>query len=189
MFSRLRSDQDLIAAIAQGSDSAFRELYSRHNKKVLGYCTKIIGNRASAEDVAQEVWLKVIRRAATFTPHANKDQALAWVMTVARNSAFNFIRDSKQSEFMANIDEKFDLAADTKPAIEAMIDKSTTDEVKKAVATLPDQQRAALVLWMTEDLSYEEIAKEMGLTVAAVKSVLFRAKQALQKRLGVTNAE
>lgn len=175
------TDDELMQKIANGQDSAFRTLFDRHVSRVLGYCTRFMGDKSRGEDAAQEVWMKIIRAAPSYR---GEGKFSAWILTIARTTCLTHLRGAGREE-VPLADNGEDLAVDeTQASIEQTLTLGQdVARLKKEIDALPDMQRAVLVQWMTHESTYEEIAREMDLTVPAVKSLLFRAKQALERNL------
>jgi RNA polymerase sigma-70 factor, ECF subfamily len=176
------SDDQLMRKIARGDEKAFANLFDRHSSKVLGYAKRLMGDSTRAEDVSQEVWMKVVKASAQYD---GKDQFIAWLYTLIRNTAFNHLRRSKNTREDMKEDLESSVPAEcTKQSIEeTLIQGSDIELVKEKIQSLPDSQRTVLVAWMTEDLSYEDLAAQTGYSVSAVKSLLFRAKKNLEVAL------
>lgn len=172
-------DDELMARIQQGDLSAFDTLFARHRGPVFGYCLRVLsGNRPLAEDVSQNAWVKLLRNAGSY---GARGQFRSWLLTIARNEAISLLRARKRISEAEPLSEEelkgdFDLEA-------SALDHFDRGRVTAAIDTLPDGQRAALVLWMNEDLTGPEIAKELGLSLLSVKALLVRAKRNLRKTL------
>jgi RNA polymerase sigma-70 factor (ECF subfamily) len=175
------SDDELMQAIARGNQKAFALLFRRHSKGVLGYGVKLLGSKALGEDISQDVWIKVVKMAPSYQATQN---FTAWILTITRNSCFDYLRSQKN---LVAFDETH--LSETLPdlskqsVLEILSSADEVSAVQSAIANLPDSQRAALVLWMSEDLSYDDIANQLGTTVSAVKSALFRARETLALKL------
>lgn len=169
--------------IAQGNQKSFHLLFQRYSKPVLGYCARLLGDRHQAEDVSQNVWIKVVRYASHYE---HKGSLISWLLTIARNSSLNHIRAKERFQNATEgMEEMYTEAELSKESIEDALAKSVDlAELKTKIDALPETQRVVLVLWMSEDLSYEDIAGEVGVSVSSVKSLLFRARQSLQDSLG-----
>lgn len=171
------SDDELMERVKRSDHAAFVELFDRHSSAVYGYCMRTFaGNRPLTEDVSQEVWLKVVRRASTYE---GGGRFKPWLMTIARHEVVNLVRKripAADLEPGEEIPSEEDLELDFLEASEAA-------DLKAAVQELPDAQRLALTLWLERDASYGEIAAEMGTGEGSVRQLLYRAKQALRKRL------
>lgn len=169
--------------IAEGNQKSFQLLFQRYSKPVLGYCTRLLNDRHQAEDVSQDVWIKVVRYASHYE---HKGSLISWLFTIARNSSLNQLRAKERFQAATEgLEEMYVEMELTKESIEDTLSKSVDiSELKIKIDSLPEAQRVVLVLWMSEDLSYEDIARAVGVSVSSVKSLLFRARQSLQETLG-----
>jgi RNA polymerase sigma-70 factor (ECF subfamily) len=172
-------DGELMKAIARGNAPAFRELFLRHSSLVMGYGRRMVKDLALAEDVSQESWMKVVRAAPSYE---DKGVFRAWLLSIVRRTALNLLRSRSRFEFIT------EPSAETENTPRENFEKifsqqQELEHVKQLIEALPDQQRVALVIWLSEDMSYEDIAAELGLSVAAVKSLLFRARRTLEQQL------
>lgn len=169
-----------MARVATGDSAAFRRLFDRHGSRVLGYCSRFMGGRSKAEDVAQEVWMKVVRAASHYR---GEGKFLSWLLTIARTSCLSELR--AQGEFAKEaFEELADLEGDPSPSADQYMEQAQDIALlKKCIDELPDSQRVVLNLWMNHESSYEEISRETSLSPAAVKSLLFRARQTLERKL------
>ncbi|MCC7404913.1 MAG: RNA polymerase sigma factor [Bdellovibrionales bacterium] len=177
------SDDELMQRLAQGDQRAFAELFERHAGKILGYACRLVGDQARAEDVSQDVWFRIVKTAPSYQ---GSGHFIAWAFTLTRNRALNSIRDAKKlDEALAggSGDELVDLP-DRDDLEEKIMKLAEVERVKNAIDKLPEVQRVALVSWLTEDLSYDELAAQLGTSVPAVKSLLFRARRSLEQALG-----
>jgi RNA polymerase sigma-70 factor (ECF subfamily) len=171
--------------IGRGDHQAFRELVERHQNAVIGTVAKMLGNRHDAEDIAQQVFLRVWRNARHYRPDA---KFTTYLFTITRNLVFNETRrrgrkkevSSDEREEASN--QQIEENPDRRPDAE-LLQAELQQAVDKAIASLPESQRMAVVLRRYEQLSYEEIAEVLKLSVSAVKSLLFRARSSLRETL------
>ena len=164
--------------IKSGNSRAFSSLLKRYNSSVYGLSIRMMGgNQAQAEDLTQEVWLKVARFAASYT---SQGIFKSWLMTMTRNTALNEIR--KQKNYQDHGDEVEEVPDQFDVVVELMKNHQIV-KVRAAIDELPVNQRTALILRITEGLSLEAISKELDCTVGAVKLLIYRAKENLEKRL------
>lgn len=171
--------------VATGDTSAFRELVEKHQDRVIGTIAKMLGDGRDAEDLAQHVFLRVWNSAARYEPRA---KFTTWLYTITRNLVFNEIRRrerSRSDSLDARIENTGDVFVDqsTARADEAVLREELEAAIQFAMDALSPTQRMAIVLRRYEDLSYEEIAVVMELSVSSVKSLLFRARNELKERL------
>ena len=175
--TRFDADAELIAATAAGDADAFEQLVRKYERPVSSTIYRYVGDRAAAEDVAKEVFLKVWRRARSFR---GKSSFSTWLYLIAVNQCLNF-RDTRRRKRTEPLDASF---PDGRPGVEERYEKETKSRlVRAAVDELPGKQRMALVLSKFEGRSYKEIAQIMGASLASVESLIFRARQNLKKAL------
>jgi RNA polymerase sigma-70 factor (ECF subfamily) len=186
------SDQEdiaLIRALAGGNHSALERLIRKHHGRVAGLAARMLNSSGPAPDeVAHEVFVKVWRYAARYEPSA---KFVTWLLRITRNHVLNEIRSLSRHvhESLDAVYEESDLPKHdpAEPEIHRPDRKALNDELEEAVtramADLPENQRVALSLRRFQDLSYEQIAEVMDLSVASVKSTLFRARTALKESL------
>jgi RNA polymerase sigma-70 factor (ECF subfamily) len=178
-------DHALMKRIGAGDHEAFRELVERHQNAVIGTVAKMLGNASEAEDISQQVFMRVWRHAKRYRPDA---KFTTYLFTITRNLVFNETRRrSRKKEVSADEREETTkhLIADSpdrRPDAE-LLQLELQQAVDAAIASLPETQRMAVILRRYEQLSYEEIAKTLKLSVSAVKSTLFRARTTLRESL------
>jgi RNA polymerase sigma-70 factor, ECF subfamily len=184
-------DFTLMERIGAGDHAAFRQLVERHQKAVIGTVAKMLGNPSEAEDIAQQVFLRIWRHAKRYRPEA---KFTTYLFTITRNLVFNESRRRSRKKEVSS-DEREEnshqlIAAnpDRQPDTE-LLQAELQSAVDAAIAALPETQRMAVVLRRYEQLSYEEIAEVLGLSVSAIKSLLFRARTALREALSGYLAE
>jgi RNA polymerase sigma-70 factor (ECF subfamily) len=170
-------DYELLQKISRGDAKAFETLLKKHQRAVYGMSLRLLGSSQLAEENAQETWIRVVNAAATYQPQA---AALSWILKIAKNLALNVLDKRGWEEELSP--EKEDRLENEESDLELNFEQGETlQKLKNAVAKLPDRQRVALVLWMEEEKSYAELAQELKINVNAVKVLLFRAKENVQK--------
>ena len=185
-----RSEEDaedvrLMRLVSRGYTSAFEELIERHKALVAGTVARMLGSNSDVEDIAQQVFIRVWKSARRYVPRA---KFTTWLLKITRNLVFNELRRTKrhahvplQSEPGTEdppLKDEINLAPDA-----SLLEVELQRTIEEAILQLPDAQRLALVLRRYEQLSYEQIAEVLELSVPAVKSVLFRARSELRSRL------
>jgi RNA polymerase sigma-70 factor, ECF subfamily len=178
-------DVRLMRLVARGDTSAFEQVIERHQALVAGTAARMLGSNSDVEDIAQQVFIRVWKSARRYVPRA---KFTTWLLKITRNLVFNELRRAKrraqvplQSEPGA---EEIPLKDETNRAPDAsLLDDELQRAIEEAIMELPESQRMALVLRRYEQLSYEQIAEVLDLSVPAVKSVLFRARTELRTRL------
>ena len=178
-------DFTLMERIGAGDHQAFRELVERHKNAVIGTVAKMLGNASESEDIAQQVFLRIWRNAKRYRPDA---KFTTYLFTITRNLVFNESRrKSRKKEVSSDEREEnsnclVEASPDRQPDAE-LLQAELQQAVDAAIASLPETQRMAVVLRRYEQLSYEEIAETLELSVSAVKSLLFRARTTLRESL------
>lgn len=178
-------DHALMARIGAGDHAAFRELVERHQNAVIGTVAKMLGNSSDAEDISQQVFLRIWRNAKRYRPDA---KFTTYLFTITRNLVFNETRRrGRKKEVSADEREEnshhlIEDSPDRQPDAEAL-QAELRQAVDDAIASLPDAQRMAVILRRYEQLPYEDIAEALGLSLSAVKSLLFRARAGLREAL------
>ena len=174
------TDDQCMKRIAAGEEDPFQCLFERYGDLVYGYCMKLLNDRERAEDASQDVWIKVIKNASKYK---SSGKFRAWLLQIARNTCFSLFREIKKN-FSEEVSENEVEDVSQKSILDLMSVRENNSEVRKCIENLPENQRVALMVWMTEDKSYDEIAVEMNCSVSSVKSLLFRAKQGIKDQLG-----
>ncbi|PYK64233.1 MAG: RNA polymerase subunit sigma-24 [Verrucomicrobia bacterium] len=185
-----RSEEDaedvrLMNLVGRGDTNAFEELIERHQALVAGTVARMLGSNSDVEDIAQQVFIRVWKSARRYKPRA---KFTTWLLKITRNLVFNELRRTKRRALVpldpaAGANEPA-LKDESNPAPDAsLLEAELQKAIEEAIMHLPETQRMALVLRRYEQLSYEQIAEVLDLSVPAVKSVLFRARTELRSRL------
>ena len=184
-------DVRLMLQVRDGDAAAFTELVLRYQNRLLTVLEHLVGNREQAEDLAQEVFVRVFKARHRYEPEAKFS---TWLFTIANNIASNALRSRNRRREVGvpegNGADSTPLSLDqlAKAASGAMptrrLDKAEQAEVvRSAVAALSERQRMALLLAKFEGMSYQDIAQTMDLSVQAIKSLLSRARVNLKEIL------
>lgn len=178
-------DVRLMRLVGRGDTAAFEELIERHQGLVLGTVARMLGSNSDVEDVAQQVFLRVWKSAGRYVPRA---KFTTWLLKITRNLVFNELRRAKRRGHVPiqtdPTAEEIPLKDETGQSPDAsLLESELQQAIEKAIVELPESQRMAIVLRRYEELSYEQIAEILDLSVPAVKSVLFRARTELRARL------
>jgi len=183
------NETELVLKFKNGDKSAFRELVEKYQGSVINTCFRFLRNKEEAEEVAQEVFLKVYLSARSYQPKAKFS---TWLFKIVVNLCLNKLRDKKKSS-LRKIDDSFyhnqiQMENDFPAPAESQPDKSYEREelkkiIKEAIDSLPENQRAAIILNKYEGFSYQDMAKMLDCSVSAIEARLFRAKENLRKKL------
>jgi RNA polymerase sigma-70 factor (ECF subfamily) len=178
------ADDDLLQAISQGDESALAALYDRYRLILFGLILRILHDRQEAEDVLQEAFLQVWRRASDYDPA--RGRAFTWLVTIARSRALDRLRLlGSRSKFVVDAGEppERETAVDT---ARELVKSEEGELVRRALKELPDEQRRALLLAYFEGLTQMEIAERLGAPLGTVKtrmrSGLMKLRELLRDR-------
>lgn len=183
------SDLELMLRVRSGDADSFELLLSRHRRPLISYFCRMVRDPALAEDLAQEVFLRVYLARERYQPEA---RFTTWLYRIATNLALNAIRDRRDSRAEAEpVNDQGDALEspaaripDAAPTAEQALMQSDRERtIRQAVQDLPDNQRAAVILHKYQEVEYRQIAKILGVSESAVKSLLFRAYETLRQRL------
>jgi RNA polymerase sigma-70 factor (ECF subfamily) len=169
------SDESLMGLVAQGDQRAFRILMGRHMTLAIRVAQRVVGNAAEADDIGQDAFLRVWSRAASFDPRVAR--FTTWLYRVVLNLALDRIRKPSH----ASIDQAAEVRSDDPEPVTLMIADEERRMIAAAMATLPERQRAAIVLFHMEGLGGRDGAKSMNVSEKAFESLLVRARSALKQ--------
>src|SRR6202167_3327083 len=179
-------DAELMLRVKEGDTVSFGLLLVKHRASVIHFVYRLVQEQAVAEELAQEVFLRVYRSRSSYEPTA---KFKTWLFRIAAHMALNWLRDEKHERGQERLDDaSTDLTArqisDWRLSVEQkLVDDVKLDEVRRAVAALPDKQRAAVLMHKYEEMEYTQIAQVLGCSESAVKSLLYRAYETLRVRL------
>ena len=179
------TDHALMQRIAGEDHQAFRQLVERHQNAIVGTVTKMLGNTSDSEDIAQQVFIRVWKHAKRYKPD---NKFTTYLYTITRNLVYNETRRRSRkrtvSTDMREDDQHLQHPDDESAQPDAtLLDSELRAAIDAAIASLPENQRLAVVLRRYDNLSYEEIAAVLNTSVPSVKSLLFRARKALRDSL------
>src|SRR5918996_1592133 len=185
---RSKEDADdvrLMQLVGRGDTQAFEQLIEKHQTLVAGTVARMLGSTSDVEDIAQQVFIRVWKSARRYVPRA---KFTTWLLKITRNLVFNEMRRARrraqvplQSEPGA---EEIPLKDETNPAPDAsLLEDELKRAIEEAILQLPESQRMALILRRYDQLSYEQIAEVLDLSVPAVKKVPLRTRTELRSRL------
>lgn len=183
-------DAQLMLRFQNGDTGAFDTLFEKHMRRIIQYVYRFVRNREVAEELAQEVFLKVYENASGYRPRA---KFLSWLYTIATNICLNEIRKPQFRARHQSLDDsiagsagadtmRHEIAVERGPDME--LERVELERaIKGALGQIPEKQRVAFILSKYQELSYAEIADVLKISEKAVKSLIHRAKEALAERL------
>jgi RNA polymerase sigma-70 factor (ECF subfamily) len=175
----LEPDAELMLRLKAGDAASFGLLLTRYRGPVIHFLYRMVQNQGVAEELAQEVFLRVYRARASYVASA---KFTTWLFRIALNLALNNLRDARDQRETASLDEL--QVADRSPSAEQrLLEAARLAEIRGAIRALPDKQRAAVLMHKYEEMGYAQIAEVLGCSESAVKSLLFRAYETLRARL------
>ena len=182
-------DAQVMLRVRDGDDGAFNYLVERYRRPMISFMYRMVHNAAIAEELAQEVFLRVYRSRASYSADA---KFTTWLYRIATNLAANHARDHKHDrpEEKASLDEvsqetglSMDVA-DGRPDVEQqLMRRERARAIRQRVEALPERQRLAVTMHKYQELDYRQIAELLKLSESATKSLLFRAYQTLREEL------
>ena len=179
-------DTELMLRVREGDTESFAILLEKHRSPVIHFLYRMVQNQGVAEELAQEVFLRVYKSRGNYEPTA---KFTTWLFRIASHLALNSIRDSKNERHQDSIDESSDeglsvQVRDNRLTTEQeMLHQARLAEVRKAIHLLPEKQRAAVLMHKYQEMEYSQIANALECSESAVKSLLFRAYETLRTRL------
>ena len=182
----IERDAELMLRVRDGDSESFALLLERHRSPVIHFLYRMVQIQPVAEELAQEVFLRVYRSRANYEPTA---KFTTWLFRIASHLALNWIRDRRHERGQDSLDEE---TADGMTrqvsdrgisAEQFLVRESKFEEIRRAIQSLPEKQRAAVLMHKYEEMEYSQIAAVLECSESAVKSLLFRAYETLRARL------
>ncbi len=183
------SDVDVMLRVKTGDESAFACLVQKYRRPMIGFMYRMCHNPSTAEELAQEVFLRVYRSRTSYQPSA---KFTTWLYRIATNLAVNHARDTRHErpENTLRLDEPDqetgntpDLADDSLSAEEQILKRERLAAIRSVVNALPERQRIAVIMHKYQQMDYRQIAGVLKLSESATKSLLFRAYETLREQL------
>ena len=184
-----QSDSDIMLRVKAGDQSAFNYLVQKYRRPMVSFMYRMARNSAAAEDLAQEVFLRVYRSRETYEPSA---KFTTWLYRIATNLAVNHARDTRHErpEVQVSLDEPDDDTGTTLEVPDAsmnaeqmMVRRERMLAIRQKVEALPEQQRLAVIMHKYQQMDYKQIADVLKKSESATKSLLFRAYETLREQL------
>jgi RNA polymerase sigma-70 factor, ECF subfamily len=183
------TDAQVMLRVKSGDDSAFDYLVQKYRRPMVSFMLRMARNAAAAEDLAQEVFLRVYRSRAKYEASA---KFTTWLYRIATNLAVNYARDTRHErpEHTVSIDEPdedtgltVDVPDTSLSAEETIVRRERMAAIRQRVQALPERQRMAVVMHKYQQMDYRQIAQVLKLSESATKSLLFRAYETLRGQL------
>jgi RNA polymerase sigma-70 factor, ECF subfamily len=179
-------DSELMLRVRDGDQGSFELLLEKHRGPMIHFLHRMVQNDAVAEELTQEVFLRVYKSRASYEPSA---KFTTWLFRIGTHLALNWIRDGRHEKSQTSLDKE--MAGGTSRQVpdrrrtveQELLYQAKLREVRQAIRSLPAKQRAAVMMHKYEEMEYAQIAGVIGCSESAVKSLLFRAYEALRVRL------
>lgn len=183
------SDLEIMLRVKAGDDAAFDYLVSKFRRPLMGFMYRMCGNQATAEELAQEVFLRVYRSREGYRADA---KFTTWLYRIAMNLAVNHARDTRRERAgqVVSLEEpdedgnaRIDVADTRVTAEQRIMERERVRAIRRHIQALPERQRMAVIMHKYQELDYREIGEVLSLSESATKSLLFRAYGTLRERL------
>jgi RNA polymerase sigma-70 factor (ECF subfamily) len=187
-----RTDVQLMLDVKAGDEQSFELLLQRYRTPLVNFLYRMVRNREQAEDLAQEVFIRVYRAREEYVPSA---KFTTWLFRIATNLALNSLRDHRHEKLEMSIDvpltadseegneRPFEVADKHLTVEQKLVEEERKKMIRHAIEKLPEKQRVAVLLHKYQELDYAEIAKILSCSESALKSLLFRAYEVLRVEL------
>jgi RNA polymerase sigma-70 factor (ECF subfamily) len=182
-----RSDVQLMLDVKAGDETSFELLLQKYRIPLVNFLWRMVRDPGTAEDLAQEAFLRVYRARKSYAPSA---KFTTWLFRIATNLALNAIRDGRHRLMEISVDgleeggqPALEIADHRPGAEQRLIERDRARLIWQAVAALPEKQRAAVLLHKYQEMEYCEIARVLDCSESALKSLLFRAYETLRVQL------
>jgi len=179
-------DTELMLQVQREDAHSFGVLLNRNRNIVIQYLARMVQNQAIAEELAQDVFIRVYRSRRKYEPTARFS---TWLYRITTNVALNHFRDEKRSQHNVSLDVQDSEqvrreAKDRAPLIEdRLVNEVTAQQIRRAVRSLPAKQKAAVIMHKYHEMDYAQISAVLGCSPSAVKALMFRAYETLRSRL------
>ena len=181
----LEADALLMAEVCRGDEPSFELLLTRHRSTVVNHLYRMVRDRAVAEDLAQDVFLRVYRSRHRYQPQA---KFTTWLFRITSNVALNWRRDTRRESACLRLDaeaerRRFEPPDESPAPDQRLMVQDRAREIRCALDALPAKQLAAVLMHKYQGMDYGQIAEVLGCSLPALKSMLFRAYSTLRRRL------
>ena len=173
-------EKEIIDLIKKGDTKAFSFLVDRYQNLIFNIVKKILPDQMDAEDVCQEVFVKIYKGIGSFK---HKSKLSTWIAKIAYFTALNYLKKNKKNDTNDDLEDSLMIEADADGPDELLIKKNTAEYLNKLIARLPKQFRFILTLYHLEEFSIQEIHEATGIANGTIKSHLFRARKMLKDKI------
>jgi RNA polymerase sigma-70 factor (ECF subfamily) len=181
-FSTVNSDVELIKAIGDGDHKAFKRLTDRYKNALLNFVYRYIWDMPAAEEITQEVFLRIYKAASEFKEIENS-KVSTWIFKIAYNLSINELKRRKRYLRLLNDHESEKEMPDRTQALKSIENRELIETVFSELRLIPENQRAALLLKVNQELSYREISEVLNVSVSSVDMLIFRARKHLKQHI------
>ena len=179
----MNSTEELVTRVRAGDEEAFRLIFDRYSRPVLSFIYDMVGDRALAEDLAQETFVRAYRGLGGLR---EETKLSTWLFAIAKNCAREQLRSRRRNEGNVEIDAEpaFELRDEGRSPSGTLLDKELSGVIQRALMKLDEDKRTVFTLKVLQQRSYEEIAEITGYSVGKLKTDLHRARAEMRKRIG-----
>ena len=178
----MNSSADLVTRVCQGDSDAFRLIFERYSRPVISFIYDMVGDRALAEELTQETFVRAFRAIHTMRAETKLS---TWLFGIARNVARESLRARARANSHIDLADKsvMDLSDNKPEPVEGLLSKELNDLIRRSLAALDEDKRLVFTLKVLHQCSYEEIAMITGFSIAKLKTDLHRARVEMRKRI------
>jgi RNA polymerase sigma-70 factor (ECF subfamily) len=176
----MESGEDLIVRARRGDEEAFRLIFERYTRPVMRFIFYMVNDRALAEELAQETFVRAYRNLGALRDEAKLS---IWLFGIARNVARESLRSNRQESLRVEFDHLFAVCDEKPSPVGELLDKELKDVIRHALGMMDDDKRLVFTLKVYQQRSYDEIAQITGFSVPKIRNILYRARAEMRRRL------
>ena len=178
----MNSSRDLVTRVCQGDQEAFRLIFDRYSRPVIGFIYDMVNDRELAEELTQETFVRAFRAIHSMKPETKLS---TWLFGIARNVARESLRARTRSTREVTLEDEsvMDLSDHNPVPVDRLLSKELNDLIRRSLAALDEDKRLVFILKVFHQCSYEEIAEITGFSIAKLKTDLHRARAEMRRRI------
>ncbi len=176
------SDEQLIKEVISGNHAAFKSLMEKYQLQVFRTAMGFVHSKEDAEEVTQDIFVRVYQSLSSFQ---HESEFSTWLYRITVNTSLNAIRNNRRNRLLQSLEVIFSLHSEEKTPLEELESAERDRRIRRAIDSLPEKQRMAFILSRYEELPQKKIAAVMNRSEGAVEQLLQRARENLQKKLGI----